>query len=143
MSVVSALVYKYADSIGWEKISRGRKAHASIAGEAGILHGVIDIEINSNDWGLMPNKLQADTEFTLWCSGDIDKGGEKLHFDKELFWAATFINLEHVINLFLPKAYEMLKSATENDFLETWPGPSTQKDIGPSYGGPQPRATKI
>lgn len=144
MGDIREAVLRFMEPRGWCLMSRGRRAHVSVYGPVGALalDGVIDIMMEEVDWDKMPEALQEDTSFYLWCSAGLDRDGLRLSADTELFWRAPFALLARTVDMFLPRAWEMLTGLTEANLLQVWPGPSGDPDGPLSFGPPRRRGVR-
>ena len=127
---------------GWEQQSRGRRAHVSVYGKVNFLSAVLDVEMEETDWDKTPRKLTGETPFILWSSAFLDRDGRRLSGDSELFWRTTFEGLVYAVDLFLPKAWEMLSALSPASLVEEWPGPAQGPDGPPDFGPPRIRVPR-
>lgn len=141
MADVCRAVLHFIEPRGWATQSRGRRAHVSVHGPVGGLDGVIDIEMEETDWDRMPESLRPGTPFLLWSSAHLNRDGVRCFSDTELFWRAPFVSLVATVEMFLPRAWNMLTSLNQDDLLREWPGPSLNPEGPPDFGPPRRRGT--
>jgi hypothetical protein len=141
MADVRETVLRFIEPKGWATQSRGRRAHVSVYGPVSGLDGVIDIEMEETDWDKMPESLQPNTPFWLWCSASLDRDGLRLSCDTELFWRAPFVSLVETVDEFLPRAWDMLTNLNQANLLREWPGSAKNPDGPPDFGPPRRRRT--
>ena len=138
MADIRARVLRFAESKGWKPMSRGRRAHVSIYGKINDLDVAVDVIMEESDWNLMPEKLQPETLFTLFCSGNINESGSSRRYgDTVLFWQAPFSILTETVDRYLPLAWEMVSGMTHANLLKDWPGPYGTPDGPPDFGPPR------
>ena len=142
MLEVRGIVLHFAKSIRWLPQSRGLKAHVSIYGTVNPLNAVIDIEIERLDWDEMPEALLPETPFTLSACAYRDVDNQRYLADTELFWEVSFEQLLPTVQMFLPRAWQMLCGLSEANLLAEWPGPSPSPDLYPDFGPPRKRVSK-
>ncbi len=139
ISAVRDTVLSFAESKGWSPQSRGRRAHVSIYGPVNGLKGVMDIVMKEDDWAVMPESLQPDTDFVLWCSASVNRDGVRLAADTELFWTVPFSALPETVERFIADAWEMLNGLNDSHLLTEFPGRSENPDSPPDFGPPRKR----
>ena len=132
-------VLRFATSKGWSPQSRGRKAHISIYGPVNGLKGVMNIVMTEDNWNVMPESLQPDTNFVLWCSASLNRDGTRLVADTELFWTVPFSSLPETVERFIVDAWKMLISLNDSNLLTKTPGRSENPDTPPNFGQPRKR----
>jgi hypothetical protein len=142
MSSVRDSVLRFVEPKGWHLFSRGRTAHVSVCGEVNHLDGVIDIQMEEDDWDKKPASLQLDTSFSLSAHASLDRDGKRRFSDTILHWRVPFSILPDTVDRFLPRAWDMLKGLTEANLLDEWPGPSEDPAGPPDFGPPQRRVTQ-
>jgi len=139
MLAVHEAVLSFAESKHWFPQSRGRKAHVSIYGPVNELKGVINIVMTEDNWDEMPESLQSDTPFVLWCSASLNSDGIRLGADTELFWTAPFSSLLETVERFTTEAWKMLSGLNDSNLLTEVPGRSENPDVAPDFGPPRKR----
>lgn len=142
MADVREAVLRFIHPKGWETQNRGRRAHVSVFGPVSGMQGVIDIMMEETDWNTMPESLQPNTAFSLWCSAHLDRDGIRHFADTEIYWRAPFESLTQTVGKFLVPAWEMLSALNDSNLLLEWPGPSTNPDRPPSFGPARRRGTE-
>jgi hypothetical protein len=142
MYTIRKQVFRFFQDKGWEPMRRGRHAHVSMFGNVREFQGILDIEMKKLAWQDMPDELAPNTPFTLWCAASWETSLDRMHLDTELYWQTVFIQLPSVVDMFLPRAWNMLWNLTPANALETWPGPSEPPDQPPHFGKPRIRRSK-
>lgn len=137
MTEIRAAVLRFAESKGWQPMSRGRRTHVSIFGKINMLDGTIDIIMEEDDWNTMPEMLQPETSFILYCSGVNIQGELRRYGDTVLIWRAPFSILAETVDRFLPVAWGMLSEMTEANFLKEKPVTHHVPDLPPDFGPPR------
>ena len=135
-------VLRFAKTKGWSPQSRGRRAHISIYRPVNGLKGVMDIVMTEDNWDEMPKSLQPDTHFVLWCSASLNRDGNRLAADTELFWTVPFSSLPATVERFTADAWEMLSGLNDSNLLKEVPGRSVNPDLPPDFGPPRKRGTE-
>ena len=132
-------VLSFAKAKGWSPQKRGRRPHVSIYGPVNGLKGVIDIAMAEDDWDEMPESLQPDTDFVLWCSASLNRDGIRLGADTELFWTVPFSSLHETVERFIADAWEMLSALNDSNLITEFPRRSENPDSPPDFGPPRKR----
>ena len=104
LSSVQARLSEFGNILGWEILNRGRKPNSGIAGMVGCYNSSIQVTALEEEWSLLPEKIEPNTEFSLWC-GVFDESKIK---QEEICKQSSFEDLPEELECFLEEAAKLL-----------------------------------